>query len=459
MAGKSKTIYVCNACGYQAPKWMGKCPECGSWNSFEEEIVAATTTKTASARTGVISDEELSLKRLSEVSTQDEPRYKTGLTEFDRILGGGIVKGSLVLIGGDPGIGKSTLLLQICEYLCKNLSVVYFSGEESVRQIKLRADRLGVYTDNLYLVSQNSMDNVLDIMMQKRPDIVIIDSIQTMSLSAITSSPGSISQVRECTQELMRVAKALNISAFIVGHVNKDGAIAGPKVLEHIVDVVLYFEGERHISYRILRAAKNRFGSTNEIGMFEMCAKGLEQVENPSKLLLQDRPKNVSGTCVACTMEGSRPILSEVQALVAKSGFGAPRRTSTGFDYNRMYLLLAVLEKRAGFLFSSLDVYINVVGGLRLDEPAADLPVMLALFSAIKDKQIPDDVAAFGEVGLSGEVRSVSNPISRLNELYKLGFSKCIMPKQNYIQIKGQDLPNIEIVPVSNIKDAFSAAE
>ena len=459
MAGKLKTIYVCNACGYQAPKWMGKCPECSSWNSFEEEIVAQPTAKSASTRTQFVSDDAFEIKRLSEVSTEDEPRYLTGLSEFDRILGGGIVKGSLVLIGGDPGIGKSTLLLQICQYLCENLSVIYFSGEESARQIKLRADRLAVTSENLYLVSQNNMDNVLEIMTQKRPDIVIIDSIQTMSLNGVTSSPGSISQVRECTQELMRVAKNYNISTFIVGHVNKDGAIAGPKVLEHIVDAVLYFEGERHMSYRILRAVKNRFGSTNEIGMFEMCGTGLEQVENPSKLLLEDRPKNVSGTCVACTMEGSRPILSEVQALVTKSGFGAVRRTSTGFDYNRTYLLLAVLEKRAGFMFSTLDVYLNVVGGLKLDEPAADLSVILSLFSAIKDKQIPNDLAAFGEIGLSGEVRSVSNPLSRINEIYKLGFSKCIIPKQNFIQLQGQNLPPIEILPVSNIREAFSAVE
>jgi DNA repair protein RadA/Sms len=456
MASKSKTIYVCNECGYQAPKWMGKCPECMAWNSFEEEIVQSPSKQAANL---VSANENVSIKRLSEVDTKDEPRYLTGLSEFDRILGGGIVKGSLVLIGGDPGIGKSTLLLQICEYLCKDLSVIYFSGEESIRQIKLRADRLGVKTDNLYLVSQNNMDAVLEIMAQKRPDVVIIDSIQTMSLSSVTSSPGSISQVRECTQQLMLVAKTHNISTFIVGHVNKDGAIAGPKVLEHIVDAVLYFEGERHMSYRILRAVKNRFGSTNEIGMFEMCNSGLEQVENPSKLLLEDRPKNVSGTCVACTIQGSRPILSEVQALVAKNGFGTPRRTSTGFDYNRTYLLIAVLEKRAGYLLSTLDVYINVVGGLKLDEPAADLPVILSLYSGLKDKQIPDDLAAFGEIGLSGEVRSVGNPLSRINEIYKLGFSKCIIPKQNFLQLKGQNLPDIEIIPVSNIKEAFSAVE
>ncbi len=455
MAGKLKTVYVCAECGYQAPKWIGKCPECGEWNSLIEEVVEQPV-KSVNTKNN-FSAESFAIKKLSEISTQDEPRYLTGLSEFDRILGGGIVKGSLVLIGGNPGIGKSTLLLQICDYLCRDLSVMYFSGEESVRQIKLRADRLNVNTDNLFLISQNSMDHVIQIMTEKHPDIVIIDSIQTMSLGAISSSPGSISQVRECTQELMRVAKSLNISVLIVGHVNKDGAIAGPKVLEHIVDAVLYFEGERHMSYRILRAAKNRFGSTNEIGMFEMCNKGLEQIENPSKLLLQDRPKNVPGNCVACTIEGTRPILSEVQALVAKSRFGPPRRTATGFDYNRTYLLLAVLEKRAGFFFSTLDVYINVVGGLKLDEPAADLPVMLSLYSALKDKPISNEIAAFGEVGLSGEIRSVGNALTRLNEIYKLGFTKCIMPKQNYIQIQDENLPPIETIPVTNIKEAFSA--
>ncbi len=459
MAGKLKTIYICTECGYQTPKWIGKCPECNEWNTFVEEVIEQPSSKLTKPSSSILNNDSFSIKKLSEVSTEDEPRYLTGLSEFDRILGGGIVKGSLVLIGGNPGIGKSTLLLQICEYLCHNLSVIYFSGEESVRQIKLRADRLGVNTENLYLISQNSMDRIIQIMNEKHPDIVIIDSIQTMSLSSIASSAGSISQVRECTQELMRVSKSLNISALIVGHVNKDGAIAGPKVLEHIVDAVLYFEGEHHMSYRILRAAKNRFGSTNEIGMFEMCNRGLEQIENPSKLLLQDRPKNVSGNCVACTMEGTRPILSEVQALVSKSGFGAPRRTATGFDYNRIYLLLAVLEKRAGFFFSSLDVYLNVVGGLHLDEPASDLPVILSLYSALKDNPIPDNVAAFGEVGLSGEVRSVGNSLARLNEIYKLGFSKCIMPKQNYLQIKNEALPPIEIVSVSNIKESFSAID
>ena len=459
MAGKLRTIYICTECGYQAPKWIGKCPGCGEWNTFTEEIIEQPSSVSAKTLNNLNNINSYSIKKLSEISTQDEPRYLTGLSEFDRILGGGIVKGSLVLIGGNPGIGKSTLLLQICDYLCKDLSVMYFSGEESVRQIKLRADRLNVNTDNLFLISQNSMDNIIQIVTEKRPDIVIVDSIQTMSLSEISSSPGSISQVRECTQELMRVAKSLDISILIVGHVNKDGAIAGPKVLEHIVDAVLYFEGERHMSYRILRAAKNRFGSTNEIGMFEMCNKGLEQIENPSKLLLQDRPKNVSGNCVACTIEGTKPILSEVQALIAKSGFGTPRRTATGFDYNRTYLLLAVLEKRAGFYFSTLDVYINVVGGLKLDEPAADLPVILSLYSALKDKPIPDDLAAFGEVGLSGEIRSAGNALTRLNEIYKLGFSKCIMPKQNFIQIQDAKLPPIEIIPVSNIKDVFSAVE
>ena len=343
------------------------------------------------------------IMKLEDVDSNDEVRYHTGISELDRVLGGGIVRGSLVLLGGDPGIGKSTLLLQICEYLGKEQKILYVSGEESRAQVKLRANRLGVSTENLTLASMTDIENVVHAILQTEPDIVMVDSIQTMNFAAVSSSSGSVSQVRECTQILARVAKNEEISIFLVGHVNKDGAIADPKVLEHIVDAVLYFEGERHLSYRILRAVKNRYGSTNEIGVFEMTTEGLHQVENPSMMLLSGRPSNVSGTCVACVIEGSRTILAEVQALVSKTSFGTPRRMSTGFDYNRTALLIAVLEKRAGYFFGNLDTYINVVGGLRLDEPAADLPISLALISSLLDKPIDDDVIAFGEIGLAGD--------------------------------------------------------
>ncbi len=457
MAGKVKTKYVCNSCGYKTSQWMGRCAQCGEWNSFSEEVEEPVISKvkapTGSSGVPLKSD----VVSLNEISTDDEVRFKTGMSELDRVLGGGIVKGSLVLLGGDPGIGKSTLLLQICDYLCRGLKVMYFSGEESVRQIKLRAQRLDISTENLYVMSTNSMDNISHTILTYQPDIAIVDSIQTVSLSALSSSPGSITQVRECTQELMRIAKYNNISVLVIGHVNKDGAIAGPKVLEHIVDTVLYFEGERNFSYRVLRAVKNRFGSTNEIGMFEMQTKGLAQVENPSAYLLEERPKNTSGSCVACIMEGSRPILSEIQALVTKTAYPAARRTCTGFDYNRMYLLIAVLEKRAGFFLGNLDAYINVVGGFRLDEPAADLPVLLALYSGLKDKPIPDHIAAFGEVGLSGEVRSVTNAAARIWEIHKLGFQSCILPKQNLKLLAGQNLPpQLELLGVSSIRDAFA---
>ena len=458
MAGKVKVKYVCNSCGYQTSQWMGRCSQCGEWNSFSEEIDEATAPK--NKKISAVSQSVLQgeITRLNDVSTDDEIRYKTGLSELDRVLGGGIVKGSLVLLGGDPGIGKSTLLLQICDCLCCGLKVMYFSGEESIRQIKLRADRLGVNSDNLFVISSNSMDSISQMITTSQPDLVIVDSIQTVSLSMLSSSPGSITQVRECTQELMRIAKYNNIAVLVIGHVNKDGAIAGPKVLEHIVDAVLYFEGERNFAYRILRAVKNRFGSTNEIGMFEMQSCGLVQVENPSQYLLEERPKNTSGSCVACVVEGSCPIMSEVQALVTKTAYSVAKRTSTGFDYNRMYLLIAVLEKRAGFFIGNLDVYINVVGGFKLDEPAADLPVLLSIYSGLKDKPIPDTVAAFGEIGLSGEVRSVTNALARINEVKKLGFKTCILPKQNLKNLAGHALPSdIELIGVSNIKEAFAA--
>ncbi|HCA54588.1 MAG TPA: DNA repair protein RadA [Ruminococcaceae bacterium] len=395
--------------------------------------------------------------RISEITTEDEQRYYTGLKELDRVLGGGIVKGSLILLGGDPGIGKSTILLQICHHLGKILKILYISGEESKRQIKLRAERLNVNSDNLYIMTETDIEVIAEQIQAENPDLVMVDSIQTMNYRELNSSPGSVTQVRECTNILMRTSKSLDIPCIVVGHVNKDGAIAGPKVLEHIVDAVLYFEGDKQMSYRILRAVKNRYGSTNEIGVFQMGDSGLSEVENPSLMLLSGRPTNVSGTCVACTMEGSRPILAEIQGLVTNSGYGNARRMSTGFDYNRMSMLLAVLEKRCGYFFSSMDAYVNVIGGLRLDEPATDLALALALVSSLKDMVVPEDVVAFGEVGLTGEIRSVSHAALRVTEAARLGFRQCILPYHN---LKGLTLPKdceIEIVAVRNIREAVAA--
>ena len=452
MAGKIKTIYVCSECGYESPKWNGKCPGCGEWNTMNEEIKSTSVSKKVD-----YSFNNLPATSLSQIGEVEETRYLTGLKELDRVLGGGLVKGSLVIVGGDPGIGKSTILLQICEYLGQDKKVLYVSGEESAHQIKLRATRLNVTTENLLILPQTDVMVVLEHIKKDAPDIVIIDSIQTMNLSEVQSSPGSIAQVRECTNLLMHTAKSLDIPIFIVGHVNKDGAIAGPKVLEHIVDTVLYFEGERHQSYRILRGVKNRFGSTNEIGVFEMCDKGLSEVENPSLLMLSGRPKNTSGTCVACIMEGTRPVLAEIQGLVTTSGFGTPRRMSTGFDYNRMNMLIAVLEKRAGYFFNSMDTYINVVGGLRLDEPAADLSVAMALVSSLKDVVVKENVIAFGEIGLAGEIRAVNNCEKRIIEANRMGFTRCIIPFHNYKGLSKDLKKEIDIVPVRTVREAFSA--
>ncbi len=458
MAKAAKTIYVCSQCGYESPKWYGRCPECGEWNTFSEEMrQAPAKAPSASVPLGSVAPAGYNpndIMKLEDVDSNDEVRYHTGISELDRVLGGGIVRGSLVLLGGDPGIGKSTLLLQICEYLGKEQKILYVSGEESRAQVKLRANRLGVSTENLTLASMTDIENVVHAILQTEPDIVMVDSIQTMNFAAVSSSSGSVSQVRECTQILARVAKNEEISIFLVGHVNKDGAIAGPKVLEHIVDAVLYFEGERHLSYRILRAVKNRYGSTNEIGVFEMTTEGLHQVENPSMMLLSGRPSNVSGTCVACVIEGSRPILAEVQALVSKTSFGTPRRMSTGFDYNRTALLIAVLEKRAGYFFGTLDTYIKVVGGLRLDEPAADLPISLALISSLLDKPIDDDVIAFGEIGLAGEIRAISNVEARVKEAQRLGFQKCLLPKASMKNLH-QEQYTIELIGLRSISEAF----
>lgn len=452
---KLKQVYVCSNCGYESSKWNGKCPNCGEWNTFEETTAAVITAGKASKGAVNIS---ANIKAIGDIDgSYDEVRYSTGLSELDRVLGGGLVKGSLVLLGGEPGIGKSTILLQICKTLCLNKSVLYVSGEESMRQIKMRAERLGVLSENLYLLSHTDAEAICEAVKSQKPDIVIIDSIQTMNISAISSSQGSITQVRECTNLFMHTAKSEEIPFFIVGHVNKDGAIAGPKVMEHIVDAVLYFEGQRNMSYRILRAVKNRYGSTNEIGVFEMSDKGLLEVENPSMMLLSGRPVDVSGCCVACVMEGSRPIMAEVQALVAKSGFSSPRRTSTGFDYNRMSIIIAVLEKRLGFYFGNLDVFMNIVGGLRLDEPAADLSIALALYSSLTDKVIPDKVIAMGEIGLGGELRSISHITQRLSEIERLGFEKCIVPKSS---LKGIDISKykMKVIGAYSIKGAFKEA-
>ncbi|MEE0859479.1 MAG: DNA repair protein RadA [Acutalibacteraceae bacterium] len=460
MASKVKSVYICSECGWESSKWVGKCQGCNSWNTMQEEI--KNTSKITSSTYSSYGLEKHSSYAtpisMREINTENEERYKTGLKEFDRVLGGGIVKGSLVLLGGDPGIGKSTILLQVCNQLANTLKVLYVSGEESKRQIKLRADRLGVDCDNLYVVTETDVEIVAQIIQNEKPDLVMIDSIQTMNYTELSSSPGSVTQVRECTNILMKTAKRIEIPVMIVGHVNKDGAIAGPKVLEHIVDAVLHFEGDKQMSYRILRAVKNRYGSTNEIGVFQMTNDGLSEVENPSMMLLSGRPKNVSGTCVACAMEGTRPILAEIQGLVTTSGFGNPRRMSTGFDNNRMNLILAVLEKRAGYFFSNADTYINVVGGLRLDEPAVDLAVAMSLISSLKDVAILENALAFGEIGLAGEIRGVSQAQARISESVRLGFTKIILPYQNLKNIKRNELSaDIELIGVRNIREAFSA--
>lgn len=450
-SNKMKTVFICSQCGFESPKWNGRCPGCGEWNTMEEERKTPSNTSA-----GYVKHSLLQAISLDQISEATEHRYLTGMPELDRVLGGGIVKGSLILLGGDPGIGKSTLLLQICQYLGESLRILYVSGEESPHQIKLRAQRLGVQTSQLSLLAETDIQLINEFIKANSPQLVIIDSIQTMNFAEVASSPGTVSQVRECTNLLLRAAKSLDIPIIIVGHVNKDGNIAGPKVLEHVVDAVLYFEGERNLPYRILRAAKNRFGSTNEIGVFEMLGDGLHQVENPSMMLLSGRPRNTSGTCVACVMEGSRPILAEVQSLVTPTGFGTPRRMATGFDYNRLALLIAVLEKRAGYFFSNMDTYINIVGGLKLDEPAADLTVALALISSLKDTPVPEDVIAFGEIGLAGEIRAVNNCEQRINETARMGFRKCIIPKHNLKTVSDVMRAKIDIIGVRNIREAFA---
>lgn len=453
---KSKTVYVCSNCAYETPKWLGKCPECGEWATLEEEIRQVEATgknKLAPTR----SAKSISSMALKDIEPDNELRYKTGMRELDRVLGGGIVKGSLVLLSGDPGIGKSTILLQICQSLGKKLKILYVSGEESYSQIKLRADRLKVKTENLYILCETDAQAICEHIQATTPDLVIIDSIQTMNFTELNSSPGCVTQVRECSNLFMRTAKSLSIPVIMVGHVNKDGNIAGPKVLEHIVDAVLYFEGERNLSFRILRAVKNRFGSTNEIGVFEMYDSGLKEVENPSEMLISGRPKNTPGSCVACVMEGSRPLLAEIQGLVTSTGFGNPRRICNGFDFNRLAMLIAVLEKRGGYYFSNMDAYINVVGGMRLEEPALDLTIVMALVSSLKDYALRDDVLAFGEIGLAGEIRGVSHCEQRIKEASRLGFSRCIIPKNNLKNLSASTKKEIEIIGVTTIREAFEA--
>ena len=458
---KSRTRYECTACGAEYLKWNGQCTNCGAWNTIEEALPEIKTPARSSSGLGNARrtvDLSAQIRELADIGTNEDIRYDTGIAELNRVLGGGLVKGSVVLLGGEPGIGKSTLLLQICQFLGESHSVLYVSGEESARQIKLRAQRLGVDTESLYLLTVSDAEAVCDTIMESEPDVVIIDSIQTMHIAGLASGSGSVPQVRECTTLFMQTAKAKEIPIFLVGHVTKEGSIAGPKVMEHIVDAVLIFEGDRYQSIRILRAVKNRFGSTNEIGVFEMNDTGLSEVENPSAMLLDGRPLGVSGTCVCCMMEGSRPILAEIQALVSKSTLSAPRRTATGFDYNRVYILLAVLEKRMGLFFGALDVYLNIVGGFRLDEPAGDLAVALALYSALMDKPIPETVIAFGEIGLGGELRSVSNGAQRIQEAERLGFTLCLLPKQTLRTLQ-KDRFAIQLEGVSNLREAFAVLE
>lgn len=451
---KAKTVFYCTNCGNETPRWQGKCPACGAWNTIEEHIEKPSATN-ARAKSSPVGQSRHPVP-LREISADGETRFSTGMGELDRVLGGGAVAGSLVLVSGAPGIGKSTLLLQICNSLCSGRSVLYVSGEESERQLKLRAERLGVSPESLFVLSETRLSDILEAITQTQPDILIVDSIQTMYNEENESSPGSVSQVKDCTMSMMQLSKSNGITVFVVGHINKDGNIAGPKVLEHMVDCVLYFEGDSNSSYRLLRAAKNRFGSTNEIGVFEMRDVGLIEVPNPSQMLLSGRPEGASGTCVACVMEGTRPVLAEVQALVAKTTLNVPRRASDGFDFNRAILMLAVMEKRAGMKMGIFDAYINVIGGLRLDEPGADLPVVLALASSYRDQCIPDDLVAIGEVGMTGEIRTVSHMNQRLGEVARLGFKKCIIPRGGSEKL---EIPKeLTVYRVRNLREAIEVS-
>lgn len=456
-----KTVYICTECAYKTPKWLGKCPNCGAWNSFAEDVEevtpgAASTSTAPSRRVAMIpTAQDNRAVGFADLEIPAYMRQNTGLGELDRVLGGGLVHGSVVLLSGEPGIGKSTLLMQICDVLGETRRVLYVSGEESGGQLKLRAKRLGVRGTNLFILTETNIEKILAETDRVKPEVVIVDSIQTIYAAALNSTPGSVTQVKETALSFINKAKGEGMSVIMVGHVNKEGSIAGPKVLEHMVDAVLYFEGERQQSYRIIRAIKNRYGSTNEIGVFEMTDRGLIEVENPSEMLLAGRPRNISGNCAVCTLEGTRPLIAEIQALVTQTSFPAPRRTTNGIDYNRMCLIIAVLEKRLGLKFYQSDVYLNVIGGLRLDEPASDLSVALALISSVTDRIIPDDLIALGEVGLAGECRAVANLEVRVKEAARLGFTTAVVPYRN-VEKRPLEIENIRIVPIRGIYEALS---
>lgn len=457
MAKSRTTAFFCSDCGYESAKWMGQCPACKAWNTMVEEPTAPKSAAKGLPAVRSGSSRAASDVRpvsLSEIVLDEEERLETGFQELDRVLGSGVVKGSLILVGGDPGIGKSTILLQVCRNLAgQNQKVLYISGEESLKQIKLRANRIGTVSGPLSFLCETNLGTINEIIRWVMPDVAVIDSIQTMYMEEVSSAPGSVSQVRECTNVLMQIAKGLGVAVFIVGHVTKEGVVAGPRVLEHMVDTVLYFEGDRHASYRILRGVKNRFGSTNEIGVFEMREEGLAEVTNPSEFMLEGRPDGASGAVAACSMEGTRPILLEVQALVTRTNFGLPRRTAAGVDYNRVNLLMAVLEKRCRYELAQFDAYVNIAGGMRLNEPALDLAIVMALISSYKDRPLDEKTVIFGEVGLSGEVRAVSMAQQRVHEAVKLGFTRCIMPKVNLEKIKPRD--DIRLEGVSNVREAI----
>lgn len=450
MAKGKKSIFFCQNCGHEEAKWLGQCPACKEWNTFVEERIDSGITKGTTVAARAV--HEAKVVPLTEVTADDDTRSETGIKELDRVLGGGIVPGSLVLVGGDPGIGKSTLLLQVCQRMAQMKKILYISGEESQAQIKLRANRMGNFTSGLLLLCETNLGIIRSVIEKERPELVIIDSIQTMYSEDVTSAPGSVSQVRESTNVFMQLAKGLCIPIFIVGHVTKEGTVAGPRVLEHMVDTVLYFEGDRHASYRILRAVKNRFGSTNEIGVFEMRQSGLVEVENPSEYMLSGKPENASGSVVACSMEGTRPILLEIQALVCRTNFGMPRRTAAGTDYNRVNLLMAVLEKRLGMSLGNCDAYVNIAGGIKMNEPAIDLGIVMALVSSYRNRPIDEKTIVFGEVGLSGEVRAVNMPEQRVAEAKKLGFETCILPEVSLKMVKG--IKGIRLVGVKTVNEA-----
>ncbi len=456
--GKTATVFFCQSCGYESAKWMGQCPGCKEWNTFVEERVATGSAAKDRAKSGGMRGPASVGKptTLAEISTRNEERAHTGIGELDRVLGGGIVPGSLILVGGDPGIGKSTLLLQVCRNLSEqSFRVLYISGEESLKQIKLRAMRLGEFTDNLLLFCETNLELIEETIREIKPQIVVIDSVQTMSSETVSAAPGSVSQVREATGVFLQLAKGMGISVFLVGHVTKEGTVAGPRVLEHMVDTVLYFEGDRHASYRILRGVKNRFGSTDEIGVFEMCREGLVEVANPSEYMLSGKPEGASGSVVACSIEGTRPILTEVQALVCQSSFGIPRRQANGTDFNRVNLLMAVLEKRVGLKTSDCDAYVNFAGGMRITEPAMDLGIVMAVASSFKNRAVSEKTVVFGEVGLSGEVRAVSMAVQRVAEAAKLGFTTCIIPEINRQALKNVDTRGMKVIGVRSVADAI----